>query len=140
MNKIAYIQIIFENCDGITLPIDDFEYFYANNVELSMGLTDGYIDKYKTSGNVTISIKKQALDKQTDFTEMLTNPDEIEYHKLRNRINSSDITQLHFLDVDNHIVDSLYIEWADEDEWHNKYQTQEITGDEYLIININKEG
>lgn len=140
MKNVLYIELIFENCDSITLPIDDIEYFYANNIQQSMNLQDNQLNIYKSVDNITISIKKQAFDKPTDFTEMLTDEEEVEYHKLKNRINSSDITQIHFINFQDETVESLYVEWSDEDEWHNKYQKQEIIDDEYLVININKEG
>lgn len=140
MKNVLYIELIFENCDSITLPIDDIEYFYANNIQQSMNLQDNQLNIYKSVGDLTISIRKSAFNKFTDFADMLDNEEEIEYHKLKNRINSSDITQIHFLDKHYDPVESLYVEWSDEDEWHNKYQKQEIIDDEYLVININKEG
>lgn len=140
MKEALYIELIFENCDSITLPIDDIEYFYANNIQQSMNLQEGQLNIYKSVGNLTISIRKSAFDKLTDFADMLDNEEEIEYHKLKNRINSSDITQIHFINFQDETVESLYVEWSDEDEWHNKYQKQEIIDDEYLVININKEG
>lgn len=140
MKEALYMELIFENCDSITLPIDDIEYFYANNIQQSMNLQEGQLNIYKSVGNLTLSIKKSAFDKLTDFADMLGNEEEIEYHKLKNRINSSDITQIHFINFQDETVESLYVEWSDEDEWHNKYQTQEIIDDEYLVININKEG
>lgn len=140
MKEALYIELIFENCDSITLPIDDIEYFYANNIQQSMNLQEGQLNIYKSVGNLTISIRKSAFDKFTDFADMLDNEEEIEYHKLKNRINSNDITQIHFINFQDETVESLYIEWSDEDEWHNKYQKQEIIDDEYLVININKEG
>ena len=140
MKEALYTELIFENCDSITLPIDDIEYFYANNIQQSMNLQEGQLNIYESVGNLTISIRESAFDKLTDFADMLNNEEEIEYHKLKNRINSSDITQIHFLDKHYDPVESLYVEWSDEDEWHNKYQKQEIIDDEYLVININKEG
>lgn len=140
MKEALYMELIFENCDSITLPIDDIEYFYANNIQQSMNLQEGQLNIYKSVGNLTISIRKSAFDKLTDFADMLSNEEEIEYHKLKNRINSSDITQIHFINFQDETVESLYVEWSDEDEWHNKYQKQEIIDDEYLVININKEG
>lgn len=140
MKEALYMELIFENCDSITLPIDDIEYFYANNIQQSMNLQEGQLNIYESVGNLTISIRESAFDKLTDFADMLNNEEEIEYHKLKNRINSSDITQIHFLDKHYDPVESLYVEWSDEDEWHNKYQKQEIIDDEYLVININKEG
>ena len=137
MKEALYMELIFENCDSITLPIDDIEYFYANNIQQSMNLQDGQLNIYKSVGNLTISIKKSAFDKFTDFADMLDNEEEKEYHKLKNRINSSDITQIHFINYQEETVESLYIEWSDEDEWHNKYQNQEIIDDKYLVININ---
>ena len=126
MKNVLYIELIFENCDSITLPIDDIEYFYANNIQQSMNLQDNQLNIYKSVGDLTISIRKSAFNKFTDFADMLDNEEEIEYHKLKNRINSSDITQIHFLDKHYDPVESLYVEWSDEDEWHNKYQKQEI--------------
>lgn len=140
MKEALYMELIFENCDSITLPIDDIKYFYANNIQQSMNLQEGQLNIYESVGNLTISIRESAFDKLTDFADMLNNEEEIEYHKLKNRINSSDITQIHFLDKHYDPVESLYVEWSDEDEWHNKYQKQEIIDDEYLVININKEG
>ena len=140
MKEALYMELIFENCDSITLPIDDIEYFYANNIQQSMNLQEGQLNIYKSVGNLTLSIRKSAFDKLTDFADMSDDEEEIEYHKLKNRINSSDITQIHFLDKHYDPVESLYVEWSDEDEWHNKYQKQEIIDDEYLVININKEG
>lgn len=140
MKEALYMELIFENCDSITLPIDDIEYFYANNIQQSMNLQEGQLNIYKSVGNLTLSIRKSAFDKLTDFADMLGNEEEIEYHKLKNRINSSDITQIHFINFQDETVESLYVEWSDEDEWHNKYQTQEIIDGEYLVININKEG
>lgn len=140
MKEALYMELIFENCDSITLPINDIEYFYANNIQQSINLQEGQLNIYKSVGNLTLSIRKSAFDKLTDFADMLNNEEEIEYHKLKNRINSSDITQIHFLDKHYDPVESLYVEWSDEDEWHNKYQKQEIIDDEYLVININKEG
>lgn len=140
MKEALYIELIFENCDSITLPIDDIEYFYANNIQQSMNLQEGQLNIYKSVGNLTLSIRKSAFDKLTDFADMLDDEEEIEYHKLKNRINSSDITQIHFINFQDETVESLYVEWSDEDEWHNKYQKQEIIDDEYLVININKEG
>lgn len=140
MKNVLYMELIFENCDSITLPIDDIEYFYANNIQQSMNLQDNQLNIYKSVGDLTISIRKSAFNKLTDFADMLDNEEEIEYHKLKNRINSSDITQIHFINFQDETVESLYVEWSDEDEWHNKYQKQEIIDDEYLVININKEG
>lgn len=140
MKEALYMELIFENCDSITLPIDDIEYFYANNIQQSMNLQERQLNIYKSVGNLTISIRKSAFDKLTDFADMLDNEEEIEYHKLKNRINSSDITQIHFINFQDETVESLYVEWSDEDEWHNKYQKQEIIDNEYLVININKEG
>lgn len=140
MKEALYMELIFENCDSITLPIDDIEYFYANNIQQSMNLQEGQLNIYKSVGNLTLSIRKSAFDKLTDFADMLDDEEEIEYHKLKNRINSSDITQIHFINFQDETVESLYVGWSDEDEWHNKYQKQEIIDDEYLIININKEG
>lgn len=140
MKNVLYMELIFENCDSITLPIDDIEYFYANNIQQSMNLQDSQLNIYKSVGDLTISIRKSAFDKFTDFADMLDDEEEIEYHKLKNRINSSDITQIHFINFQDETVESLYVEWSDEDEWHNKYQKQEIIDDEYLVININKEG
>lgn len=140
MKEALYMELIFENCDSITLPIDDIEYFYANNIQQSMNLQEGQLNIYKSVGNLTLSIRKSAFDKLTDFADMLDDEEEIEYHKLKNRINSSDITQIHFINFQDETVESLYVEWSDEDEWHNKYQKQEIIDDEYLVININKEG
>lgn len=140
MKEALYIELIFENCDSITLPIDDIEYFYANNIQQSMNLQEGQLNIYKSVGNLTLSIRKSAFDKLTDFADMSDDEEEIEYHKLKNRINSSDITQIHFINFQDETVESLYVEWSDEDEWHNKYQKQEIIDDEYLVININKEG
>lgn len=140
MKNVLYMELIFENCDSITLPIDDIEYFYANNIHQSMNLQDNQLNIYKSVGDLTISIRKSAFNKFTDFANMLDNEEEIEYHKLKNRINSSDITQIHFINFQDETVESLYVEWSDEDEWHNKYQKQEIIDDEYLVININKEG
>lgn len=137
MKEALYMELIFENCDSITLPIDDIEYFYANNIQQSMNLQDGQLNIYKSVGNLTISIKKSAFDKLTDFADMLTDEKEIEYHKLKNRINSSDITQIHFINYQDETVESLYVEWSDEDEWHNQYQKQEIIDEEYLVIKIN---
>lgn len=140
MKEALYMELIFENCDSITLPINDIEYFYANNIQQSMNLQDNQLNIYKSVGDLTISIRKSAFNKFTDFANMLDNEEEIEYHKLKNRINSSDITQIHFINFQDETVESLYVEWSDEDEWHNKYQKQEIIDDEYLVININKEG
>lgn len=140
MKEALYMELIFENCDSITLPIDDIEYFYANNIQQSMNLQEGQLNIYESVGNLTLSIRKSAFDKLTDFADMLDDEEEIEYHKLKNRINSSDITQIHFINFQDETVESLYVEWSDEDEWHNKYQKQEIIDDEYLVININKEG
>ena len=140
MKEALYMELIFENCDSITLPIDDIEYFYANNIQQSMNLQERQLNIYKSVDNLTLSIKKSAFDKLTDFADMLDGEEEIEYHKLKNRINSSDITQIHFINFQDETVESLYVEWSDEDEWHNKYQKQEIIDDEYLVININKEG
>ena len=140
MKEALYMELIFENCDSITLPIDDMEYFYANNIQQSMNLQEGQLNIYKSVGNLTLSIRKSAFDKLTDFADMLDDEEEIEYHKLKNRINSSDITQIHFINFQDETVESLYVEWSDEDEWHNKYQKQEIIDDEYIVININKEG
>lgn len=140
MKEALYMELIFENCDSITLPIDDIEYFYANNIQQSMNLQEGQLNIYKSVGNLTLSIRKSAFDKLTDFADMLDDEEEIEYHKLKNRINSNDITQIHFINFQDETVESLYVEWSDEDEWHNKYQKQEIIDDEYLVININKEG
>lgn len=140
MKEALYMELIFENCDSITLPIDDIEYFYANNIQQSMNLQEGQLNIYKSVGNLTLSIRKSAFDKLTDFADMSDDEEEIEYHKLKNRINSSDITQIHFINFQDETVESLYVEWSDEDEWHNKYQKQEIIDDEYLVININKEG
>ena len=137
MKEALYMELIFENCDSITLPIDDIEYFYANNIQQSMNLQDGQLNIYKSVGNLTISIKKSAFDKLTDFADMLEDEKEIEYHKLKNRINSSDITQIHFINYQDETVESLYVEWSDEDEWHNQYQKQEIIDEEYLVIKIN---
>lgn len=140
MKETLYMELIFENCDSITLPIDDIEYFYANNIQQSINLQEGQLNIYKSVGNLMLSIRKSAFDKLTDFADMLDDEEEIEYHKLKNRINSSDITQIHFINFQDETVESLYVEWSDEDEWHNKYQKQEIIDDEYLVININKEG
>jgi hypothetical protein len=140
MKETLYMELIFENCDSITLPIDDIEYFYANNIQQSINLQEGQLNIYKSVGNLMLSIRKSAFDKLTDFADMLDDEEEIEHHKLKNRINSNDITQIHFLDKHYDPVESLYVEWSDEDEWHNKYQKQEIIDDEYLVININKEG
>lgn len=140
MKEVQYIELIFENCDSITLPIDDIEYFYASNINFSMNIhANNTLDTYKSVDHLTISIKKDAWNKQTDFTEMLTEPEEIEYHKLKNRLDSNDITQIHFLDKEQKRVESLYVVWADEDEWHNKYQNQKIIDDKYIVISINKE-
>lgn len=141
--KYDKIRLIFENCDSITLLQEDIEYFYADNISLNISASDGYMTLYKTSSEVVISIKESAFDKYTEFKQMLTDEDEIEYHKLKNRINSSDITQIYLLNEYNDEIDGLCVKWADGDEFHNKYQTQKIIkneydDEEYLVINIIK--
>ena len=137
--KYNKIRIIFENCDSITLPSEDIEYFYADNINSDITAQDGYVSVYETSNNILISIRKSAFDKYTAFKEMLTDEDEIEYHKLKNRINSSDITQIYLLDDENNELNGLFVKWADGDEFHNKYQTQNIIDEQYLVISIKEE-
>lgn len=64
MKNAKYIQLIFENCDSITLPIDDIEYFYASDIKQSMNLQQDQLNIYKSAGYLTISIKKSAFDKK----------------------------------------------------------------------------
>ena len=137
--KYSKIRIIFENCDSITLPEDDIEYFYADNINFDITAQDGYVSVYNTSNNILISIRKSAFDKYTEFKPMLTDEDEIEYHKLKNRINSSDITQIYLLDDEDNELESIFVKWSDDDEFHNKYQTQNIIDEKYLVISIKEE-
>ena len=130
---------MFENCDGIRLKADEIEYIGINNITTSQTFNDGYLDEYKASGNIIISIKPDAIDKPTQFSEMVDTDEEKEYHKLKNRINANDITQIHFYNDNDECVNSVYVEWHDDDEWHSRYQHQEINGEGYLVVSINKE-
>ena len=52
MKEALYMELIFENCDSITLPIDDIEYFYANNIQTNvMNFSSNILNKTITYPN-----------------------------------------------------------------------------------------
>lgn len=133
------MEIIFENCDAICLNEEDIDGLYMGDISLSYNVQGGTLRGYKTLSHMTMLLKPQVLNKHTQFAEMINDARELEYHKLKNRIYASDITQIYFYDADFNEIDKFFVYWNDDDEWHNRYQKQYITDEGYLVISIDKE-
>jgi hypothetical protein len=115
--KVKKIEVVFENCEEITVPTSDISFMYASDITSSafiqniLSHDDVDVHEHKTAGVFSLRIKNKP-----------------EYSRI---LQYSDITQIHLYGHDDS-HDWFYVEWGDG-EYRNEYQKTEIQGDEILI-------
>ena len=114
-NNIIKIELVFENCEGVIIPLECFE-------QLEYEINNKFISKFKCKIKLDSSI-------QCDLYDNATTPIERIYQY-------NDITHIVFIDTyDKH--NSIPVEWYDVEDYNsNEYQTSELLSWDKLELNI----
>jgi hypothetical protein len=120
---VSRIEVVFENCEEISVPVTDISYMYASDITNSMfihnilreGATDTF--EHKTAGYFALHIVNKP-----------------EYGRV---LAHADITQIHLYDQ-NGGHEWFCVSWHPDDEYTNRYQTTQLRGDE-IVIRVTKE-
>jgi hypothetical protein len=121
--QIDRIDIVFENCEVIQVPMSDVRFIWLGDIKERL-----FINNICYRKNDGFELDKSA----TQAKLIIKNKPEYE------RVNKySDITHIDFM-RNNKSVSYIGIKWLGESEYHNVGQEVEIVKDE-IFININIE-
>lgn len=133
MNKLEKIDLIFENCDCVTLIPDMFKYLSIEGIMTDILVNcyqyeNGELEKIKSCNYFSITINEQGLKTKVSYEDT----------SLRNRLLAgNDITSI-CLYFDNKKKMEIYVPWNEKNEWINSYQKNKVE-DSYCEIIISKE-
>ena len=132
--NVSKINLILENCDVVTIPIEDVDYFS--------------IDKISEFGVCTSEDNDFELRKYAENVKLIISPGGNRSHipfgilddretKVFDRLTKfNDICQIELI-ADNGISQLYFVDWNGSDDFNNTYQKSCMDG-EYLRILIDK--
>lgn len=120
--EFATLHIVYENCDVSIIPYDKIRFFFFDGVHrcvrlLNWNVLDKFeyqcndIDSSEYFKNGTIILKREAGAIPTEFSKS-----HMTQVNTADRILGGDITQLHFYDDEGELIESLIVDYQDEDE------------------------
>ena len=113
-NNIIKIELVFENCEGVIIPLECFE-------QLEYEINNKFISKFKCKIKLDSSIQCNLYDNATTPIERI-----YQYN---------DITHIVFIDTyDKH--NSIPVEWDYENYNSNEYQISKLLSWDKLDLNI----
>lgn len=150
INKTKYIEITFENCESIVLPIEQVKELSILNlaqVENKDGFYKNHTFRSK-SVKIVISYKDESELEYNgdDYEEPLGmfrgNPMSNHVSERPNIIgrilNFPDITSIELLNKEEEHLKTVYVPWHPEDEYNNRWMNSE-TGNNKLTIEIKEQ-
>ena len=150
--EVKYIDIVFENVESITIPIDRFYSFDAGTLREASFYGKNYIDKnvYETdyiSFSIIFDDAEDLNYNPSKYDEPLgmyvgnplSNNVEDRPEILGRILNCNDIASIDILDSENKSLASIYVPWNDEDQWNNSYMSYNVCLDQGILkVEINK--
>lgn len=130
MKQIKSIDIIFENCEYISVNEKDVIYIEMNDVKNHIfRIARNYIADLFYSDDIIIILNKEAKTKGSIFTKDLTGIDRIKKY--------NDITSIE-IKYENDSTKEIYIDWQESDALENKNQ-EVLEKNDCIYIVINKD-
>lgn len=141
-----YIEIVFENCESIILPLDRVETLEFGKLELISDFPSSEDDMYYESEKLFMSIKyineSCLLYDCRDYDEPLgmfidnptSNMVEERPNILGRILNINDIVCIEYLNDSLEVMKSIYVPWSDESEYNNVYMKTESDGNVLKVI------
>lgn len=117
MENLVKLDIVFENCDSITINRDDIYNFFISDITESVSLVSNALIVYKKAGQCHLTLRWDKV--KNLFVELE------DTRTLEHRIKSKDITnyQLHLTDGTELVI---YVPWEGGDYTNTKEIHEEI--------------
>ena len=119
--QINRIDIVFENCEVISVPMSDVRFIWLGDIKERLFIMNICYRK-----NYVFELDKSAMQAK------LIIKNKPEYYRVKNH---QDITHIDFM-KNNKSISYIGLKWLGESEYHNDGQEVEIIEDE-IFININ---
>jgi hypothetical protein len=116
--NVSKIEVVFENCEEITVPVTDVIYMYAADITNSMCIH-----------NILRDVSADTFEHKTAGYFELHIINKPEYGRV---LAHADITQIHLYDQSGD-HEWLCVNWHPDDEYSNRYQTTRLEEDEIFI-------
>lgn len=117
-NKIENIKLIFENEDSVLIAYQFVDALYVSGVTEELSCISGFFKSYSKAKQITLYIKKEAGELETDFGKLTDANRNI--FKLKNKIKERNIVQIEIGFANQ--KKKIYVPWGN-DEFINQYQT-----------------
>lgn len=135
--KLSKIELLFENCEHCIIPKEAIELLYLENFNSTISYSEANnLHAFRNCSLEKLQIKKDYLLENHSFMGSIENSTQ---NLLDRIVTYNDIVsiQLYWI-IDNvEYTKQYYLPWNDEDEFHNKYQTYQLS-DSTLSLRISK--
>lgn len=136
--KEKYIEVVFENCESIVIPIDRVKELKYGNLEKLTDERGFYEDNTYQTDYVLLSISCN------DESELKYNSLEQDEPLIRNNVEDrpnilgrilehNDIVTIDTLNENQECIKSVYVPWHEEDEYSNRLMSVKITSGLLMI-------
>lgn len=135
-NKVKYIEVVFENCESISIPfyrVKRLEFSPVTNLDAEFFEGNSYLCDWL---NLDISYEEEWELKYNDmaYDEPLgmyagnptSNSVEDRPNILGRLLNHEDVVFIELQDAERIRINSIYVPWSEENEYSNRYMTTEI--------------
>jgi hypothetical protein len=128
MKKLISVDIVSENCEYVTIPLDLISFLVMEKINKSIVLlAAGNIEEIEMIDNFQIGLKTEVLGLSTNHGSLFVD----ELHRC-------DISQI-CLNYDNEEMETYYSNWNEESYEKNLYQINDFEREGIVVISISNE-
>lgn len=128
--KLKAIDIVFENCEVVHIPIEYLFFLSLNKITMSLRVDFGRVTGSINSESTKIVLKSSANDLHTDMEPNMKLFDRIMEH--------NDIAAVDLI-TDNDESTYYYVDWCWDNDYRNSYQHNKIMENGDLVVYIGKD-
>ncbi|MGG4434399.1 hypothetical protein AAXE64_07545 [Priestia megaterium] len=152
MNNAEYLEVVFENCESIVIPIEQVKKLDFGELSLVSKDYPFYDESTYNSSKLSLHIEyKNESDLVYDESKyreplgMFVGNPTSNYISDRPNIlgrilNHKDITCIELLDEKEELIKMIYIPWSDENEYNNMFMKTAISNNILMINIVEEEG
>ena len=134
MKQIAKIDVIFENCEFFSLDASDLKFVNFDQFgTMIRRIACNCVAKIVRANYIELHVKKGLNDRYDSFGQQDRPASKLE------RLQGCDITSFEIFFEDG-TSESIYVDWSDESEYINKYQSYFFDDDGSLVVVISETG
>ena len=134
MKRIIKIDVIFENCEFFSLDASDLKFVNFDKFETMIRrIACNCVAKIVRANYIELHVKKGLNDIYNSFGQQDQPESKLE------RLQGCDITSFEIFFEDG-TSELIYVDWSDESEYSNKYQSDFFDDDGSLVVVISETG